>query len=261
MRDWHHLLPSKPDCRGCICNDIPLPRLLNARHHLLEAMCLIYQGIQPHCFQVLQLDRSFERRQHGVLQPVVFSIAAALEKQQNGAENSGQSPRPINVKDVVELTRLMDSLEANFGTHFFRSDQARCPLGMVEAHWKNIHVDLSTDTTFCHFCDANTNSMVEGPMNPQFREAEYQFLMRQHCRDVYQPLKKFMVRHLEHVRYVSREDLGRERLGLIAGFAPGGVLCGVYLMDVRAGVNDRLAPGAYPFDESAIDLTRLRIAY
>ncbi|KAL3656794.1 hypothetical protein V7S43_018251 [Phytophthora oleae] len=271
-RDWHRLLRSKTavglyDCSECSHNamsyDLPLPRLLNARHHLLEAMCLIYQGIQPHCFQVLQLDRSFERRQHGVLQPVVFSLAAALEEEQlNAAGKNGQSPNPINVKDVAELTRLMDSLETNFGTRFFRSDQMRSPTGMVESHWKNIHVDLATDITFCHFCDANTNSMVEGPLNPQFREAEYQFLMRQHCRDVYQPLKKFMVRHLEHVRYVRPprgwNDHGND---LIAGFAPGGVLCGVYLTDVRAGADDRLAPGAYPFDESAIDLTRLRIAY
>ncbi|KAE8984237.1 hypothetical protein PR001_g22573 [Phytophthora rubi] len=62
-------------------SDLPLPRRLNARHHLLEAMCLMYTGIQPHCFQVLQLDRSFERRQYGVLQPLVFSLVAALEKQ------------------------------------------------------------------------------------------------------------------------------------------------------------------------------------
>jgi hypothetical protein len=165
-------------------------------------------------------------------------------------------------------------LEAEFGTRFFRAtDQGRSPAGMLEAHWKNIHVDLAADTTFCRLCDAHTDSMVEGPLNPQFREAEYEFLMRQHCRDVYQPLKKFMTRHLQHVRYVRPPSgwnangdnfHGNEWLDLIAGFTPGGVLCGVYLTDVRiprAWIGDRLAPGAYPFDENAIDLTRLRIAY
>lgn len=280
MRAWHRLVPSKTaaghldrcECsRNAVLNDLPLPRLLNARHHLLEAMCLIYKGIRPHCFQVLQLDRSFERRQYGVLQPVVFSLTAALEKQQ---KKSGQPLEPINTKDVATLTHLLDSLETDFGTRFFRStDRHRSPAGMVEAHWKNIHVDLATDTMFCHFCDVNTVSMVEGLLNPQFREAEYEFLMRQHCRDVYQPLKKFMTRHLQHVRYVHPPSgwneagdnfHGNEWLDLIAGFTSGGVLCGVYLTDVRiphAWINDRLAPGAYPFDESAIDLTRLRIAY
>ncbi|KAJ8544416.1 hypothetical protein ON010_g11851 [Phytophthora cinnamomi] len=84
--------------------------------------------------------------------------------------------------------------------------------------------------------------MVEGPLNPQFREAEYEFLMRQHCRDVYQPLKKFMTRHLQHVRYVrpprgwneaGDNFQGNEWLDLIAGFTSAGVLCGVYLTDVR----------------------------
>ncbi|KAG3003704.1 hypothetical protein PC121_g18309 [Phytophthora cactorum] len=281
MRDWHRLVPSKTaaghrDRCGCsrngLPNDLPLPRLLNARHHLLEAMCLIYKGIQPHCFQVLQLDRSFERRQYGVLQPVVFSLAAALEDQLDVARKSGQQLDPINVKDVAELTHLMDSLETNFGSRFFRSTDCS-PAGMVEAHWKNIHVNLAADTTYCHFCDVNTDIMVEGPLNPQFREAEYEFLMRQHCRDVYQPLKKFMTRHLQHVRYVrpprgwneaGNNFQGNEWLDLIAGFTPGGVLCGVYLTDIRipsTWINDRLAPGAYPFDENAIDLTRLRIAY
>ncbi|KAE8909482.1 hypothetical protein PF005_g9826 [Phytophthora fragariae] len=244
-------------------SDLPLPRRLNARHHLLEAMCLMYTGIQPHCFQVLQLDRSFEHRQYGVLQPLVFSLVAALEKQPSSEQKA------IDVKDVAQLTRLMNSSESGFGSRFFRSsDQRRSPAGMMEAHWTSIHVDLGTDTTFCHFCDTNTGSMVEGPLNPQFREAEYEFLMRQHCRDVYQPLKKFMTRHLQHVHYVrpprgwnetGDSFQGNEWLDLIAGFTRGGVLCGVYLMDVR--IPERLAPGAYPFDESAIDLTRLRIAY
>ncbi|EGZ11406.1 hypothetical protein PHYSODRAFT_304898 [Phytophthora sojae] len=281
MRDWHRLVPSRTVASHldrCSCsrnanplpNDLPLPRQLNARHHLLEAMCLVYRGIQPHCFQVLQLDRSFERRQYGVLQPVVFSLAAALEEQ----PSSNSEQKAIDVKDVALLTRLMNRLETDFGSRFFRSsDHRRCPAGVLEAHWTSIHVDLATDTTFCHFCDANTGSMVEGPLNPQFREAEYEFLMRQHCRDVYQPLKKFMARHLQHVRYVrpprgwneaGDNFQGNEWLDLIAGFTPGGVLCGVYLTDVRiprAWINDRLAPGAYPFDESAVDLTRLRIAY
>ncbi|KAG6583116.1 uncharacterized protein IUM83_06060 [Phytophthora cinnamomi] len=278
MRDWHRLVPSKTaaghlDRCGCSHNaqlsDLPLPRQLNARHHLLEAMCLIYKGIQPHCFQILQLDRSFERRQYGVLQPVGFSLAAAEGEQLNCEEQ-----RAIDVKDVAKLTRLLDSQETNFGSRFFHSSgQRRSPAGILEAHWTNIHVDLATDTTFCHFCDANTGSMVEGPLNPQFREAEYEFLMRQHCRDVYQPLKKFMTRHLQHVRYVrpprgwneaGDNFQGNEWLDLIAGFTSAGVLCGVYLTDVRiprAWISDRLAPGAYPFDESAIDLTRLRIAY
>ncbi|KAG6955718.1 hypothetical protein JG687_00011025 [Phytophthora cactorum] len=236
------------------------------------AVATVYQTIYlfPACS--MPLDRSFERRQYGVLQPVVFSLAAALEDQLDVARKSGQQLDPINVKDVAELTHLMDSLETNFGSRFFRSTDCS-PAGMVEAHWKNIHVNLAADTTYCHFCDVNTDIMVEGPLNPQFREAEYEFLMRQHCRDVYQPLKKFMTRHLQHVRYVrpprgwneaGNNFQGNEWLDLIAGFTPGGVLCGVYLTDIRipsTWINDRLAPGAYPFDENAIDLTRLRIAY
>ena len=115
--------------------------------------------------------------------------------------------------------------------------------------------------------------MIEVPLNPQFRKVEYEFLMRQHCRDVYQPLKTFMTLHLRHVRYVrfprglskaSDSAQGNEGINVIAGFTLGGILCGVFLTDVRlprVWAADRLAPGAYPFDESTIDRTRLRIAY
>ncbi|KAG7394061.1 hypothetical protein PHYBOEH_005887 [Phytophthora boehmeriae] len=278
MNDWHRLVPTKTAggrLGRCGCSkriathpDLPLPRLLDARNKLLEAMCLLYRGIQPHCFQVLQLDRNFERRQYGVLQPVVFSLTAALEQHRDKHDL-----KAINVNDTAELAGLMDSLEPRFGARFFHSEGQRRPEGMAEVHWRNIHVDLATDSAFCHFCDAHTDSMVEGPKNPQFRDAEYEFLMRQHCRDVYQPLKKFMTRHLQHVRYVrpprgwneaGDNFHGNEWLDLIAGFTAGGVLCGVYLTDVRiprAWISERLAPGAYPFDESAIDRTRLRIAY
>ncbi|KAL7682195.1 hypothetical protein Plhal304r1_c051g0134921 [Plasmopara halstedii] len=281
LRDWHRLVPLKTagghrDRCGCGRNvspfDLHLPRQLNARHHLLEAMCLVYNGIQPYCFQVLQLDRSFERRQYGVFQPVIFSLAAACEDQ--SLKTIGKPLSPINVKDVTELKCLMDRLELNFGSRFFDTlDPNGRSASIVEAHWNNIQVDLASDTTLCHFCATNTNSMIEGPLNPQFREAEYEFLMRQHCRDVYQPLKKFMVRHLKHVRYVrpprgwneaNDSFRGNEWLDLIGGFTPSGVLCGMYLTDIRiprAWINDRLAPGAYPFDESAVDLTRLRIGY
>ncbi|CAH0474008.1 unnamed protein product [Peronospora belbahrii] len=234
-------------------------------------MCLVYKGIQPHCFQVLQLDRNFERRQYGVLQPIAFSLATALEQQQQPFERKKQVDEVIHANDIATLTRLLNSLEMDFGTRFFRpTDPSHSPSGMVEAHWRNIHVDSTTDSTFCCFCDSNTESMVEGPLNPQFRQAEYEFLMRQHCRNVYQPLKQFMTRHLQHVRYVrpphgwneAGDNLqGNQWLDLIAGFTSGGVLCGVYLTDVRIPRSWITAPGAYPFDGSAIDLTRLRIAY
>ncbi|TDH69914.1 hypothetical protein CCR75_004022 [Bremia lactucae] len=281
IRDWHYLVPSKAaagcgDCCGCCRNpvpsDLPLPRVSNARYSLLEAMCLIDKGIQQHCDQVLQLDRSFERRQYGVLQPVVFSLATALEENFHDKRGSVESLNSINVKDVANLKSLMNRVETNFGKRFFDLPVERHCSSMVEAHWTNISVDLATNTTSCHFCDTKTLSMIEGPLNPQFREAEYEFLMRQHCKDIYQPLKKFMLRHLHHVRYVHPPHgwndagdnfQGNEWLDLIGGVTPGGVLCGVYLTDIRiprAWIIDRLAPGAYPFHESAVDLTLLRIA-
>ncbi|CAI5741756.1 unnamed protein product [Hyaloperonospora brassicae] len=55
-----------------------------------------------------------------------------------------------------------------------------------------------------------------------------------------------------------------EWIDVIVGCTTGGVLCGVYLTEVRlprASAAHGLAPGAYPFDASAIDRTRLRITY
>ncbi|KAI9918995.1 hypothetical protein PsorP6_011281 [Peronosclerospora sorghi] len=283
VRDWYRLKPFKAlvgpldrcECRQShspVLTESLFPRLFNARYHLLQAMCLVYKGIWPHCYRVLQVDRNFERRQYGVFQPIVFSLST-VQEQFICTEKDGQRLKSINTKDVAELTRLLNALEKDFGTRFFHSTSSSpMPAGMVEAHWKSIDVHVETDTTFCHFCDAKTDSMVEGPLNPQFREAEYEFLMRQHCRDVYQPLKRFMTRHLEHVRYVrpplgwnqdENQFQGNKWFDLIAGFTPGGVLCGVYLTDVRiprAYITHHLAPGAYPFDEGAINFTHLRIA-
>ncbi|RLN58759.1 hypothetical protein BBJ28_00024581 [Nothophytophthora sp. Chile5] len=289
MGDWHRLVPMSPvggrsgrcACiydsrtkRNIVPEELPLPRILDARAHLLEAMCLIGEGINPHCFRGLQMDRNFDRRQYGVLQPMLFSLATAVEReQQQTTDGTEEQPKRIDVNDVDELTRLLDSQEAGFGTRFFSpTNQSRQPVGMVEAHWRGIHVDLAADATTCQFCDNGTDAMLEGPKSQQYRAAEYQFMLRQHCREVYQPLKKFMVRHLKHIRYVRpspgwNDDgsrfRGHEWLDLIAGFTPGGVLCGVYLTNVEIptnwmGFRVSLAPGAYSFE--AIDLTRLRIA-
>ncbi|CAH0515730.1 unnamed protein product [Peronospora belbahrii] len=185
-------------------------------------MCLVYKGIQPHCFQVLQLDRNFERRQYGVLQPIAFSLATALEQQQQPFERKKQVDEVIHANDIATLTRLLNSLEMDFGTRFFRpTDPSHSPSGM------------------------------------QYRE---------HGRRSIKPT----ISSGRHVRYVrpphgwneAGDNLqGNQWLDLIAGFTSGGVLCGVYLTDVRIPRSWITAPGAYPFDGSAIDLTRLRIAY
>ncbi|KAG7379856.1 hypothetical protein PHYPSEUDO_008074 [Phytophthora pseudosyringae] len=178
-------------------NDLPLPRLLNARHHLLDAMCLIDKGIQPHCFQVLHLDRNFERRQYCMLKLVVFSFTGLEERLKDAR---GWAAAWSDQRQGCDGT-LDGQLETDFGSHFFCSTDQRRSFKRMTA-WST-----------------------------------RQFLMRQHCRDVYQPRKKFMTRHMQHVRYMRPPRL------------------------LSFWINDRLAPGAYPFDESAIDLTRLRIAY
>lgn len=80
-------------------------------------------------------------------------------------------------------------------------------------------------------------------------------MMRLHCAAVYQPMKRFMLQHLKHVRYVrpprgwdTRTANGMRLMGLIAGITSGGVLCGVYVTSVgipRQWIKNHLAPGHF----------------
>ena len=175
--------------------------------------------------------------------------------------------------DVATLIYVLNSLGTDRGTTFFVRQIHTVSL---RGWWKRTgKKSTSTSRAAPRVANSavNTYSMIEVPLNPQFRKVEYEFLMRQHCRDVYQPLKTFMTLHLHHVRYVrfprglskaSDSAQRNEWINVIAGFTLGGILCGVCLTDVRlprVWAADRLAPGAYPFDESTIDRTRLRIAY
>ncbi|RLN48627.1 hypothetical protein BBJ28_00004711 [Nothophytophthora sp. Chile5] len=237
MGDWHQLVPKNTMAARsdrCVCKgevrtekstepiDLPLPLLLNAREHILEATCLISKGIKQYCFQVLRMDQSFKHRQFGTMQPILFSLAAALEMQQRKETEPQEEPvADINVDNVDELIRLMDSVEAGFGTRFFSATTENCtPIGTVEAHWRGISVDKGT--TSCHYCEVNVDVLPD----PKHTTAEYEQLRRQHCEAVYQPLKLFMTRHLKHVRYVhpprgwnSAGDAfqGCELMDLIAG--------------------------------------------
>ncbi|RLN49647.1 hypothetical protein BBJ28_00027059, partial [Nothophytophthora sp. Chile5] len=274
--DWHQLVPtSTQGARGrCACNwdthtrqeivpkELPLPKILDARAHLLEAMCLVYEGIQPHCFTVLQIARGFQHMQYGTLQPVVFSLAAALEKEQRTASNSNEEELTIDTDDVEELVRLMDSVELGMGFRFFSSrDEKRSPANVFEAHWRGIQVDLATDTSACEFCGHYEDSSLflrSHGVTPEDQDA----LLRAHCVAVYQPLKKFMMRHLKHVQYVrpvrgwsndgDSDYFGDAFLDLVGGFTSAGVLCGVYLTDIgipNRWIRSRLAPGHFQYDE------------
>ncbi|RLN60801.1 hypothetical protein BBJ28_00022408 [Nothophytophthora sp. Chile5] len=267
VADWHQLMPEKLAGAGggtCACSwdgngravipqDLPLPTRYNTRTMLLLGVYLILEGIHRHCYRVLQTHLGFGAVRYGSFQPMIFSLVAALEQQQEQKSvnkqvdklrvETGKLPmeKGINIDDVEQLTRLMSSLELGFGTRFFTTRRMKYkPIGIVEAHWRGINVDLDADSTACEFCEKHTMSMFLGAKRSSLKPDQYLSSMRQHCQDVYQPLKKFMMRNLKHVRYV-RPPHGWNRVGgshegghfldLIAGFIPGGVLCGVYLTD------------------------------
>ncbi|KAF1792240.1 hypothetical protein GQ600_21078 [Phytophthora cactorum] len=191
--------------------------VLDARTKILQAMCLLYEGIEPHCFKVLQVVQGTEFCP-ATLQPVVFSLAEGLEKERS--EDNREEPT-IDTDNVAVLTRLMDVVEPGFGSVFFSSTDANCqPIHVLEAHWKGIEVD---------------------PSSGQLPASS--------------PMKKFMLAHLKHVRYVcpppgwnQRCPGGGSLMGLVAGITPTGVLCGVYVTNVgipRQWIEQRLAPGHF----------------
>ncbi|KAF4034695.1 hypothetical protein GN244_ATG13308 [Phytophthora infestans] len=59
-------------------DELPLPSMFDARTKLLQAMCLLYEGIEPHSFKVLQVVQGTEFWP-ATMQPVVFSLAEGLE--------------------------------------------------------------------------------------------------------------------------------------------------------------------------------------
>ncbi|KAG6945822.1 hypothetical protein JG687_00017067 [Phytophthora cactorum] len=263
--DYHQLVPqSTRGARGpCACNfdletdeeivpdELPLPKVLDARTKILQAMCLLYEGIEPHCFKVLQVVQGTEFCP-ATLQPVVFSLAEGLEKERS--EDNREEPT-IDTDNVAVLTRLMDVVEPGFGSVFFSSTDANCqPIHVLEAHWKGIEVDPSSGATSCQFCEHYGESLLF-VRNPGETTADTDKMMRLHCEAVYQPMKKFMLAHLKHVRYVcpppgwnQRCPGGGSLMGLVAGITPTGVLCGVYVTNVgipRQWIEQRLAPGHF----------------
>ncbi|OWY92337.1 hypothetical protein PHMEG_00038711, partial [Phytophthora megakarya] len=266
--DWHQLIPqSVQAARGrCACNwdsknsieiipsELPLPRMFDARAHILEAVCLVYRGIEPHCFKVLQMFRGGGYFEAATMQPIVFSLTEGLEKEH---AHDMTKAAPINVDDTKELERLLNIAEPGFGLEFFSSrNLRRSPAHILEAHWRGISVNQSTGVTTCQFCESYSHSALFHKVRGIPTE-QNDGQLRAHCSAVYQPLKKFMMQHLKHVRYVrpprgwNYEPNGEyELLDLIAGFTPAGVLCGVYVTDIgipSSWVRSRLAAGYYEF--------------
>ncbi|KAF4136810.1 hypothetical protein GN958_ATG13969 [Phytophthora infestans] len=268
--DWHQLVPEEAEggegmCIECFPDapkDLPLPRLRNARVHLLEAMCLADDGFTLVCDGVLQMHYGqYASPRFGSMQPVVFSLAEAIERQREEKPTKSRSTGTIqtdeiDTDDVEQLTRLLDTVQMGVGTQFFSGRKQHCtPGNAVEAHWRNIAVDLETGTTICRYCQL----IVEHSSKHRCERCTLVFarLLQQHCAALYQPLKLFMLRNLKHVRYVkpcrgwnctNNDFQGDYLMDLIAGFTPAGVLCGVYLTDLRIlprMVSDRLALGAF----------------
>ncbi|GMF20560.1 unnamed protein product [Phytophthora fragariaefolia] len=265
--DWHQLLPQSTQraTAGCTCNwdaiagiwvvpsELPLPKIFDARAYLLEAMCLLYKGIYHHCFKVLLMFSGLGYFTPATMQPIVFSLAEGLEKERGVDSNLAGDTIPINTEDTKELARLLDIVEPGFDVEFFSSRNARrSPAYILEAHWRGTTVDLESGSTNCELCKHYKKSQLfhhdRGP--PRAHSCRH---LRAHCSAVYQPLKKFMLQHLKHVRYIQpprgwNYEHNRERglLRLIAGFTSAGVLCGVYVTDIGISqemISSRLAPG------------------
>lgn len=95
--------------------------------------------------------------------------------------------KPVDVNNIPELKKLLNKAQRGFGSRFFKSTigQERLPYGVLEEHWNGIDVNLATNTSTCRFCSS--------VMDP---------LLQQHCKAVFQSLKRYMLRHFQHVRYV-----------------------------------------------------------
>ncbi|EGZ11402.1 hypothetical protein PHYSODRAFT_520231 [Phytophthora sojae] len=262
--DWHQLVPAHIATNhfDCTCptyddqyrtlvnsSTWSLPRSPRARTHLLEAVHLVYQGIRRHCFQYMQLPTTTMRRMPswwgwfvpiGVLQPVAFSLVTAMEvdRQNDGEVLTNDDVESIDTDNVDELARLVNIVEPELGFRFFstRSD-AREAANVVEAHWRGIEVDAVTSATVCRYCENYEKSFL-CTRTLNYLKTD---MFTAHCADVYQPLKKFMLRYLKHVRYVrsprgwnedDEEIYGFKRpfRDLIAGFTPTGVVVGVHLV-------------------------------
>ncbi|KAF1784469.1 hypothetical protein GQ600_17517 [Phytophthora cactorum] len=238
------------ECFPAPPKDLPLPRLHNARVHLLEAMCLADEGLTAVCDGVLQMHYGqFASPRFGSMQPVVFSLAEALEMQLEETNNKPTKSRKVE-EEIQQLTRLMDTVQMGVGTQFFSGRKQNCtPANAVEAHWRSIVVDLKRGQRSVAIASSLQSTR---PSIDVFAR-----LLQQHCAALYQPLKLFMLQHLKHVRYVkpcrgwnctNNDFQGDYLMDLIAGFTPAGVLCGVYLTDLRIlprMISDRLAMGAF----------------
>ncbi|KAL4115035.1 hypothetical protein PRIC2_013930 [Phytophthora ramorum] len=270
--DVHQLIPAYVrGARGpCACNwdstigadvipsDLPLPKILDARTHLLETMLLMYKGIRPHCSKVLQMFRGF-MFSTATMQPVVFSLAEALEKQRSERGEVASGTDTIDTDDVEQLARLMNIAQPGFGSIFFSTNnQDAVVANVVEAHLRGIEVDQVSAAVTCQFCQQYEQSSLF-IREPEALPEENDAMMQAHCSAVYQPLKKFMLTHLKHVRYVRavpewslESSSGLKINGLFAGFTPTGVFCGVYVTNIGIPprwIEDRLAPGHFTGEE------------
>ncbi|EGZ11423.1 hypothetical protein PHYSODRAFT_385959, partial [Phytophthora sojae] len=195
--DWHQLIPvciqgARGRCaEDSIPEDLPLPKVLDARTQLLGAMCLLYEGIRP--FRVVQMYRG-STCVPATMQPVVFSLAEAYRKEE-------ETPTLIDTDDVEELARLMNAVEPGFGTHFFFASDEE-PANVLEAHWKGIQFDEGSGTTTCEFCE-NYEQSTLFVREHGVSHSDSDGMMRAHCAEFYQPMKKLMLQKLKHVRYVQ----------------------------------------------------------
>ncbi|KAE8968280.1 hypothetical protein PF011_g27236, partial [Phytophthora fragariae] len=171
--------------------------------------------------------------------PVAFSLAAVMEvERQKDREVLTNDTEGINVDNVDELARLMNIVEPELGFHYFSTrNNTREPTNVFEAHWRGIEVDAVSGKTTCRYCE----NYYESYLFTRFLNRLSREHFKAHCTDVYQPLKKFMLQHLEHVRYVrpprgwnendkSVYGFKRPFMELVAGFTSAGVLVGVRLV-------------------------------
>ncbi|KAE9091927.1 hypothetical protein PF010_g17998 [Phytophthora fragariae] len=181
-------------------------------------------------------------------------VPQGLERERH-KDSRTTCPTSIDTDDVATLTRLMDVVEPGFGSQFFSSsDAVPRPRHVLEAHWRGIVVDQSSGLASCQFCEHYGDSPLFS-RNPGESAADMDKMMRLHCTAVYQPMKRFMLQHLKHVRYVrpprgwnTKTADGGRLMGLIAGITSSGVLCGVYVTSVcipQQWIKNHLAPGHF----------------
>ncbi|KAG2525924.1 hypothetical protein BBO99_00004207 [Phytophthora kernoviae] len=119
IADWHQLVPEEAEggigsCVVCDTkppSDLPVPRLGDKRMHLLAAVCLTHEGLGQVCDGVLQMPFGrYATLSYGSMQPVVFSLATALEEEDPEDELNlltwGFISAPQDARDAVTTPGL-----------------------------------------------------------------------------------------------------------------------------------------------------------